>query len=315
MQQYSNSNTFLFPSTLLSMVETKGPRLWNSWHATKLFQCQYFPFPLHTAFHSGNPRAPVCGSDGMPQYSNTNTYVVVAFPSALFRIYVHTCMCEILISIRDMHGEVPHHFRMVAFPFAVFRSIPHAHLVPISSLCVYPISSVFSSIARKMHRFADRVPVRTEGSGTRYDGRVWYELLSCKSSVNGKPVDRSRALERSVLYQGDQVTMEYQNKTYHGVVDMLSHSESEGQESHSISPLHMPLSPEMRAGTHLSCEPEPPRLDEWQESLPHAELDQLTPKIDERRSPRKRIAAKETKDNAAEEKTVSKKMVAKKAGQ
>ena len=59
-----------------------------------------------------------------------------------------------------------------------------------------------------MHRFADRVPVRTEGSGTRYDGRVWYELLSCISSVNGKPVDRSRSLEKSVLHQGDQVTME-----------------------------------------------------------------------------------------------------------
>ena len=103
-----------------------------------------------------------------------------------------------------------------------------------------------------MHRFANRVPVRTDGSGTRYDGRVWYELLSCISSVNGKPVDRSRSLEKSVLHQGDQVTMEYQNRTYHGVVDMPSDSESEGQESHSNSPLHMPLSPEMRSGAHLN---------------------------------------------------------------
>ena len=115
--------------------------------------------------------------------------------------------------------------------------------------------------------------------------RVWYELLSCISSVNGKPVDRSRSLEKSALHQGDQVTMENQKKTYHGVVDMPSDSESEGQESHSTSPLHMPLSPEMRAGAHLSCEPEPPRPDEQQETLPRAELEQLTPKVDERRSP------------------------------
>ena len=130
--------------------------------------------------------------------------------------------------------------------------------------------------------------MRTEGSGTRYDGRVWYELLSCISSVNGKPVDRSRSLEKSVLHQGDQVTMEYQNRTYHGVVDMPSDSESEGQESHSTSPLHMPLSLEMRAGVHLSCKPELPRPDERQESPPRAEVEQLTPKVDERRSPRKR---------------------------
>ena len=143
-------------------------------------------------------------------------------------------------------------------------------------------------------------------------------------AVNGKPVDRSRSLEKSVLHQGDQVTMEYQNRTYHGVVDMPSDSESEGQESHSTSPLHMPLSLEMRAGAHLSCKPEPPRPDERQESPPRAELEQLTPKVDERRSPRKRRPSqllpeasprKKQKTTPPKKKQFQKKMVAKKAGQ
>ena len=44
----------------------------------------YFPFPLHTAFHSGNPRAPVCGSDGMPQYVIISTPIRTYVP---FRMY------------------------------------------------------------------------------------------------------------------------------------------------------------------------------------------------------------------------------------
>ena len=254
-QNYSKANTFLLPSTLPSTVEIQGPL------CAEVMACHNISTPLRT-------------------------YVVVAFPSALFR----TSIC--FVHVRDTayarqgslsfpHGCVP--FRSVPFHSAVFRSIPLCSASAPRTLFVYPISSVFSSIARKMHRFADRVPVRTEGSGTRYDGRVWYELLSCISSVNGKPVDRSRSLEKSVLHQGDQVTMEYQNRTYHGVVDMPSDSESEGQESHSTSPLHMPLSPEMRTGAHLSCEPE-----RTAGVMPRAELEQLTPKVNERRSPRKR---------------------------
>jgi hypothetical protein len=36
-----------------------------------------------------------------------------------------------------------------------------------------------------MDRYRDRVPVRTIGSGTRYDGKVWYESLGRIRSING----------------------------------------------------------------------------------------------------------------------------------
>ena len=35
-----------------------------------------------------------------------------------------------------------------------------------------------------MDGYSDRVPVTTEGSGTRYDGRVWYEPLRSLKIVN-----------------------------------------------------------------------------------------------------------------------------------
>ena len=67
-----------------------------------------------------------------------------------------------------------------------------------------------------MDRYIGRIPIRTLGSGTRYDGRVWYELLSSIRSVNGTPVVQGQ-LERSMLNQGDRVTLEYQSRTYHMV--------------------------------------------------------------------------------------------------
>lgn len=69
-----------------------------------------------------------------------------------------------------------------------------------------------------MDRYADRVPIRTVGSGTKYDGKIWYELLSSIRSVNGEvaPVD----LSKSMVHEGDQVTVEYKNKTYEGVVEV-----------------------------------------------------------------------------------------------
>ena len=50
------------------------------------------------------------------------------------------------------------------------------------------------------------MPIRTIGSGTKYDGRIWYECLSSIRSVTGKPaVD----LKPSMLQEGDKVTVEY----------------------------------------------------------------------------------------------------------
>lgn len=56
-----------------------------------------------------------------------------------------------------------------------------------------------------MDRYDDRVPIRTLSSGTRYDGRVWYELLSSIRSVNGTSVSD---VEKSMLKHGDRVTLD-----------------------------------------------------------------------------------------------------------
>ena len=67
-----------------------------------------------------------------------------------------------------------------------------------------------------MNRFDDRVPICTVGSGTHYDGRVWYEPLRSIHSVNGKPVVD---VEKSSLRGGDRVTLEYKAKIYCAVVE------------------------------------------------------------------------------------------------
>lgn len=104
-----------------------------------------------------------------------------------------------------------------------------------------------------MDRYIDRVPVRTVGSGTKkYNDRIWYDLLSSIRIVNGEPVV---GLKKSMLQEGDQVTFEYKNKTYQGVVE----------------------APSASASTH--AEPDQQCLEE---NMPHAG----------RRSPRKRRPSK-----------------------
>ena len=75
-----------------------------------------------------------------------------------------------------------------------------------------------------MSRRADHVPVRTEGSGTRYDGRVWYELVTSIKTVNGVAVvDIEAPLDKASLKHGDKVTLEFEGKCYSGEID-LEHS-------------------------------------------------------------------------------------------
>jgi hypothetical protein len=92
-----------------------------------------------------------------------------------------------------------------------------------------------------MDRYADRVPVRTVGSGTHYDGRIWYELLKSIRSINGKPVV---TMEKSMLTCGDSVTIEYKNKTYHGIVDTKPAEQSGGSgscsEENAVGPVNPP---------------------------------------------------------------------------
>ena len=91
-----------------------------------------------------------------------------------------------------------------------------------------------------MDRYSDRIPVRTEGSGTRYDGRVWYEYLNTIKSVNGVIVDPLKPLEKSDLKHGDRVRVDYEGKIFSGVIDLETES--------------LPLTPErkMPGSSHAS---------------------------------------------------------------
>ena len=67
------------------------------------------------------------------------------------------------------------------------------------------------------------IPVRAVGSGTEFDNEIWYELISTIKTVNNLPVeDRDTPLEKSDLKDGDRVTVEYEGKTFEGVVDLES---------------------------------------------------------------------------------------------
>ena len=85
-----------------------------------------------------------------------------------------------------------------------------------------------------MDKYSDRVPVRTFGSGTRYDGKVWYEMLSSICSINGKPTSN---VEKSMLTAGDKVTVMFKNKPYPGVVDPTADDEVPALDSRDVHAL------------------------------------------------------------------------------
>ena len=64
-----------------------------------------------------------------------------------------------------------------------------------------------------MDIYANRVPVRTFGSGTSYDNKVWYKLTSAIRSVNGRDVDSS-SLNKSMLIEGDKSHSRVRTKRY-----------------------------------------------------------------------------------------------------
>ena len=111
-QNYSNANTFLFPSTLPSTVENQGSL------CAEVMACNNIPTPIRTY---------------------VRTYVVVALPSALFRTLIcfGSTYVRTYVRVRDTdidtryawrgtlsfaHGCVP--FHSIPFRSTVFRSIP-----------------------------------------------------------------------------------------------------------------------------------------------------------------------------------------------
>ena len=109
---------------------------------------------------------------------------------------------------------------MYVCPFSAIKSrFPH-----ISARALYNIVCVRSFVQSRlvsyvhMDIYANCVPVRTFGSGTSYD-KVWYELVSAIRSVNGRDVDSSW-LNKSMLKEGDRVTVEFEKNIYSGVIEI-----------------------------------------------------------------------------------------------
>ena len=156
-----------------------------------------------------------------------------------------------------------------------------------------------------MDRYIGRIPIRTLGSGTRYDGRVWYELLSSIRSVNGTPVVQGQ-LERSMLNQGDRVTLEYQSKTYRGIVDVEASTNPNITECGIKSLELQPANSSCAAGRGEATEP--PRQPEPDTDT---ELERKPQQAGIRASPRKR---KYRVGQDTPPKKQAKRIVSKKAG-
>ena len=89
------------------------------------------------------------------------------------------------------------------------------------------------------HR-TDCIPVRTEGSGTRYDGQVWYELISSLKTVNDVAVqDLDTAVEKSSLKHGDRVTLEFEVKTFCGTIDLEAAGVTRGKRIVASLPIQV----------------------------------------------------------------------------
>ena len=107
--------------------------------------------------------------------------------------------------------------------------------------------------------------MQCHGSGTRYDGKVWYESLCSIPSINGTPTND---VEKSMSNAGDQVTIVFKNRTYSGVVDQTGDVAVQ-EESDGTATKSPPAAPQSRDGTHeeeRQDEGEPPQpLEEKQE--------------------------------------------------
>ena len=102
--------------------------------------------------------------------------------------------------------------------FAAGKTRPHRRL-----LLERDPPALRDRFAMSRRKADEYVPVRAVGSGTEFDNEIWYELISTIKTVNNLPVeDRHTPLGKSDLKDGDRVTVEYEGKTFEGVVDLES---------------------------------------------------------------------------------------------
>ena len=130
-----------------------------------------------------------------------------------------------------------------------------------------------------MDKYGDRVPVRTLGSGTRYNDKIWYQSLSSICSINGNPTSN---VKKSMLSTCDQMTVLFKNKPFQGVVDPTGDfAEADNQENPvSVTAHPLPAAPPSLDSHDTWGKGSPPLAEQQQkqqEPLQDAQLRQEKP--------------------------------------
>ena len=111
-------------------------------------------------------------------------------------------------------------------------------LTGINVLLLFSVSVLLQNLATRlliMSQYLEQVPVRTVGSGTQYDGEVWYEDISSIKTVNGVSV---KDKDKLIFKHGDKVTLEFEGKTFCGMIDFESSSPPESPRRKSTDVRH-----------------------------------------------------------------------------
>ena len=117
--------------------------------------------------------SPQCSSFALSKLEYVSTYVsTISCWNKFFRtgrlrssMYVRTYVCTYIIHVR---AELA--VKVSALEYK-FQSCPH-------DSARSPHFASCTKTELEMDRYIGQIPIRTLGSGTRYDGRVWYEFLS-----------------------------------------------------------------------------------------------------------------------------------------
>ena len=141
----------------------------------------------------------VCAKRNGQQNSKTSSsFFHFIQPSTVEKLYIRTYLRSISTPPFPFPTPPPSPQRAIPPIFALFRSFPRHSK---TSCMLRGLICLRCQLG--MNCYVDQVPVRTIGSGTKYDGRIWYECLSSIRSVNGKPAVH---LKQLMLQEGDKVT-------------------------------------------------------------------------------------------------------------
>lgn len=184
----------------------------------------------------------------------------------------------------------------------------HKHCMQLKNSMSYKHKEWVCLECKNLLEFLNKVPVRTEGSGTHYDGKVWYELVSSLKTVNGVAVaEMEPPLEKAQLKHGDKVTLEFEGKCFSGEIDLDYSPPASLRRKHPGStPPALPR--RKRPQSPHSCPPVSPRRNRPHSHSPPPASNSSAPREDRKR---KAVTASSSLQESKRAKT---KFVEKKAG-